>query len=50
MNWESILDELNNNSDKNIPDELLVVINFFDGIWTFRTSITGFCYAPCAIR
>lgn len=27
MNWENILNELNNNSDNTIPNELLVIIN-----------------------
>ncbi|MDM7540276.1 6-phospho-3-hexuloisomerase [Leuconostoc mesenteroides] len=45
MNWESILYELNNNSDKNIPDELLVVINS-----TNRIFLTGFGRSGLALQ
>ena len=44
MNWESILYELNNNSDKNISDELLVVINSTNRI------LTGFGRSGLALQ
>ena len=45
MNWESMLYELNNNSDKNIPNELLVVINS-----TNRIFLAGFGRSGLALR
>lgn len=45
MNWESMLYELNNNSDKNISNELLVVINS-----TNRIFLAGFGRSGLALR
>ena len=50
MNWESILYELKNNSDKDIPNDLLVMVKESDRIFLTGSGRSGLALKAFAMR
>ena len=50
MNWENILNELNNNSDNTIPNELLVIINESNRLFLAGSGRSGLALKAFAMR